>query len=253
MSASNFPAYHNQLLSILPEASRQLISPELEALSLPKGFVMASTDERMNFVYFLESGIGSVILKADKGHMAEAGMFGREGFSPTAAAVGGDTSIYDIVMQSPGEGYRLDTATFAALIDQDRNLERILLRFIHVFAGQVAYTALANAGYTLDVKLTRWLLMCHDRVDGDEFRLTHEYISLMLGARRATVTAAIHDLEGRGFIKAERSLLRIKDRDAMEAFAGEAYGKPEELYRMLLKRPKANGHAEEGGAVSALN
>ena len=95
---------------------------------------------------------------------------------------------------------------------------------------QVAHTALANGVHQIDERLTRWLLMVDDRMDGGEFPLTHEFMSVMLGVRRPSVTTSLHVLEGNGFIRAERGRITIVNRAAMERFAGDSYGAPEAAY-----------------------
>ncbi len=110
----------------------------------------------------------------------------------------------------------------------------LLARYIQAFGSQISFTALSNAVHSIDERLARWLLMCHDRVDGDEIALTHEFISLMLAVRRPSVTTALHVLEGYKLIRSERGRITIRDRQALETFAGDAYGKPEQEYSRLI-------------------
>lgn len=191
-------------------------------------------DRRIDHVYFLTSGIGSVVTFSADGQRAEAGMFGLEGFSPTPAGVGGTISIHQVIMQVEGRGFRMPLDAVRAAISEQPVFGNLLARFIQTFATQISYTALCNVTYQVDERLTRWLLMCHDRVDGDEIALTHDFISLMLGVRRPSVTTALHVLEGRKLIQAERGRITIRDRKGMLEFAGQAYGKPEEEYRRLI-------------------
>lgn len=232
----------------MSEHAWRLIAPLLEPIALPRDFLISASDERVDYVYFPDSGIGSVTLNTDIGLTAEAGLFGREGFSPTVAAVGGSISMHDIVMQSPGEGHRIDRETLSSVLDEDRQFERMLLRYSHVFATQISYTALANAGNRIDVRLARWLLMCHDRAEGNEFHLTHGYIAIMLAVRRSSVTVALHELEGKHFIRSERNHIIIKDRAGLQAYAGDAYGGPEKEYRMLLGASQPNVQGTQTGA-----
>ncbi|WP_276121931.1 Crp/Fnr family transcriptional regulator [Pararhizobium qamdonense] len=233
MSVSNPMRTRNLLLASLSERSWQRINLLLIPVLLPKDFLIALKKEQVEYVYFPESGVGSVTLETD-GVVAEAGVFGRDGFSPTVAAVGGDVSMHDIVVQIPGDGHRIDREALTELLDQDRELERVLTRFAHNFATQVSYTALSNAANKIDVRLARWLLMCHDRVDGNGFHLTHEYLAVMLAVRRPSVTDALHILEGNGFIHSTRNHIHIVDREGLEAFAGASYGSPEQEYRTLM-------------------
>jgi CRP-like cAMP-binding protein len=129
------------------------------------------------------------------------------------------SGIGSVVTVSP-EGHRAEAGLFG--------------RFIHAFGSQISFTALSNAVHNIDERLARWLLMCHDRVDGNEILLTHEFISLMLAVRRPSVTTALHILEGKKLIRAERGRITVRDRAGLESFAGDVYGKPEEEYRRLI-------------------
>lgn len=161
-------------------------------------------------------------------------MFGREGFAPTSAGVGGKISVHQVLIQVEGEGFRMPMEAATAAVSEYRVFANLLARFIQAFSAQISYTALCNISCQVDERLARWLLMSHDRVDGDEIALTHDFISLMLGVRRPSVTNALHVLEGRKLIQSERGRITVRDRKGLEEFAGNAYGKPEEEYRRLI-------------------
>lgn len=236
MQTSEYPYFRNRLLALLPESELPGVAAALEPVDLPRGTILVGADETIDYVYFLCSGIGSVVTVSADGQRAEAGMFGREGFSPTSAGVGGTISIQEVLIQVAGEGFRMPLDTLRAALPESPVLANLLARFIQTFASQISYTALCNANYQVDERLARWLLMSHDRVDGDEIALTHDFISLMLAVRRPSVTNAIHVLEGQKLIRAERGRITIRDRKGLEQFAGGAYGKPEEEYRRLIGR-----------------
>jgi CRP-like cAMP-binding protein len=109
-----------------------------------------------------------------------------------------------------------------------------LLKFVQAFGVQTTHTAVSNAQSRLDVRLARWLLMAHDRIGEDTLTLTHEFLSLMLGARRPGVTEALHALRKQGLISYARGRITVKDRKGLERAAGEAYGTPEAEYRRLI-------------------
>jgi CRP-like cAMP-binding protein len=234
MPVSDQPPTRNRLLALLPAHEFRSIESALEPIHLERGFVIVEADKPIEYVYFLCSGIGSVITVSAGGQRAEAGMFGREGFSPTSAGVGGTVSVHEVLMQVVGFGYRMPLQATADAISQNSVFANLLARFIQTFSSQISYTALSNVNFQVDERLARWLLMSHDRVDGDEIALTHDFISLMLGVRRPSVTTALHVLEGKKLVRAERGRITIRDRKAMEEFAGNAYGKPEEEYRRLI-------------------
>jgi CRP-like cAMP-binding protein len=234
MSAAEPPEKRNRLLGLLPDDEFHSVAAALEPVDLDRGFIIVKADRPIDYVYFLSNGIGSVVTISSDGQRAEAGMFGREGFSPTSAGVGGTISVHEVLMQVEGHGYRMPLDAVIRALSQHPVFANLLARFIQTFASQISYTALCNVTYQVDERLARWLLMCHDRVDGDEIALTHDFISLMLGVRRPSVTTALHVLEGKKLIRAERGRITIRDRKGMEEFAGNAYGKPEEELRRLI-------------------
>ncbi|MDM9623295.1 Crp/Fnr family transcriptional regulator [Rhizobium sp. AC44/96] len=225
----------NKLLQILPEADYAGISTDLEYIELARGTVLATAGRPIDHIYFLTSGIGSIIATTPEGNRAEAGIFGYDGYVPTSAVARADDSPHDVVVQLKSEAYRMTYAQFRRLMDDNRNFVRVMIRSIEAFSVQLTYTAISNAIHDVTERLARWLLMCHDRVEGNEIGLTHEFISLMLAVRRPSVTTSLHVLEGNGFIRSERGNIIVRNRAAMEDFAHDAYGKPEAEYRRLMK------------------
>ncbi|TWF47536.1 CRP-like cAMP-binding protein [Neorhizobium alkalisoli] len=185
-------------------------------------------------VYFLTDGIGSVLLTSPEGHNAEAGVFGHVGYIPSSAVSGIEYNIYDISVQIAGAAFRLPYERFRQLMETSRELSKVMIRAIEAFSIQLGYTALSNAVHDTNVLLARWLLMCHDRVSGDEIPLTHDFIAMMLAVRRPSVTTALHVLEGNRFIYAERGRITMRDRPALEDFASDAHGRPEPEWRRLM-------------------
>ena len=120
---------------------------------------------------------------------------------------------------------------------KSESLRRRLLRYVHAFTIQMSQTALANSKMRVDARLARWLLMAHDRVDRNDIELTHEFLALMLGVRRAGVTEALQDLESRGLIRAVRGKLTILRRKDLEVVANGSYGVPEAEYERLMAEP----------------
>ncbi len=224
----------NSLLSRIPRTEFDFVGERLEPVPMDKGFHIAHSGRPVEAVYFPETGIGSIIAVSPEGNRAEAGIFGREGFSPSGAAVGANISMHDIVIQGRGEAHRLSLADFHDCLEQCPMFRNLLGCYLHSLSTQISYTALSNAVHQVDERLARWLLMCHDRSDGDEMALTHEFLALMLAVRRPSVTTALHVLEGNGFIRAERGYVSIRNRDALKDFATDAYGKPEEEYQRLI-------------------
>ena len=149
-------------------------------------------------------------------------------------ASGTELSPHDVNVQADAEAYRMDYGVFHARME-DRNFAKVMVRSIEAFSIQLAYTAISNAIHEINERLARWLLMCHDRLPGDEIRLTHDYLAVMLAVRRPSVTTALHVLEGNGFIRSNRGVITIRNRASLEEFASDAYGKPEAEYQRLMK------------------
>lgn len=211
-----------------------LIAPDLELRDAPRGEHIAGPDEVIDDVAFPEAGIVSVVAVSPKGQQVEAGMFGRDGFGPSAAILGSELSAHDVVVQVPGRHFRLPRAALLRATEGSSSLRTLLLKFVYVASVQIAQTALSNAVQDVNGRLARWILMVHDRSDADEIALTHEYISTMLAVRRPSITTSLHVLEGNRLIRSERGHIIIRDRPALEAFAADGYGKPEAEYRRLI-------------------
>jgi CRP-like cAMP-binding protein len=185
-------------------------------------------------VFFMETGIASVVGKQPSGAVAEIGLVGYEGMSGTAIVLGTDRSPHSTYIQVKGTGHRLAASDLQKAMGESRSMQTVLLKFAQAFAIQTAHTAIANARAKLHERLARWLLMAHDRVPGDVLPLTHEFLSLMLAVRRAGVTEAINVLKQGALIEAHRAEIRVLNRKGLEKIAGSFYGVPETEYRRLF-------------------
>lgn len=152
----------------------------------------------------------------------------------TAIVLGADRSPNTAVVQVAGTSLRIAVADLIVAMAASRELSRRLLLYIHTLGFQVAHTVLANTKGSVDERLARWLLMANDRIDGNKYPQTHEFLSIMLGVRRAGVTVALHRLEGAGLIRATRGIITIVDRAGLERYADAYYGAPEKEYERLL-------------------
>jgi CRP-like cAMP-binding protein len=224
----------NRLLASLSPDDFKAMSPWLEEIPLPQKLELSLPGEETLYCHFPTDGIGSTVIVSPEGHQTEVGVFGFEGMSPTSAILGADSNPYRVVMQVDGRGYRILRTQLIALMDQSPSLRRLLLRWAQVFAAQAATTALTNAVHSVDERLARWVLMCHDRLGCDEISLTHEFLSVMLAVRRPSVTTALHVLEGNKLIHSHRATIIVRDREGLEAFAADAYGISEGEYARLL-------------------
>jgi len=212
-----------------------LLSPNLEKVTLARRQVLAVPGQPIEHVYFLEDGVASVVAASGDSTMTEVGIFGREGLSAISVLLGSDRSPHETFLQVDGtSALRIGADRFRAAIADSPRLKELLLRYVQTFLTQVAYSVASNAHSRIEVRLARWLLMCHDRIDGDEVHLTHEFMSMMVAAQRTGVTLTLHILEGAGIIQSQRARITILDRDKLEELAGDSYGQPEAEYRRLI-------------------
>ena len=218
----------------MPAADFALLQPHLEAIDLKRGLVLTEAGQPIDHVCFPETGIVSQVAIIEDNRRLEVGIYGREGFGPAALVAGVDRTPYEHFVQVEGTGWRIPTAAFTAAFRRSPDLNALLLRYMQVFTIQTGYTALSNGSGVIGERLARWLLMCHDRIDGNDLALTHEFLGIMLGVRRSGVTDAIHHLEGVGIIRAARGRIEIRDRERLGETAGDSYGVPEAEYARLL-------------------
>lgn len=232
----NRPDEANILLSLLPDDIRREVTDVCRPIKLALGDVLTPAGAAIERVFFPASGIASVVVVSKSGRKTEAGVVGREGFIPMAAVAGAETNLTEIVTQAPGEALVMDINSFGALLSKHRVFSDILVCALHISRTQVECTASSNATQSVTERLARWLLMCHDRVDGDYLHLTHDFLSTMLAVRRASVTDALHVLESQGFIRSERGRITIRNRETLETYAGDLYGMPEDENNRMLAR-----------------
>jgi CRP-like cAMP-binding protein len=187
----------------------------------------------IDHAYFLEDGIASVVANGTNDTSIEVGLIGSEGMTGLAVVMGTDRAAHSIYMQVAGTGHRISGQALQQTIEQSAQLQRMFLRFAHSFFVQATYTALTNGRSKVEERLARWLPMAHDRLKRDELPLTHEFLAIMLGVRRAGVTTAVNTLVDRGLIQTRR-MIRIADREGLKKASNGAYGPPElELEKMF--------------------
>jgi CRP-like cAMP-binding protein len=215
------------LLSLSEEALAALGAPQ--RMDLP---LKADLDED-GYVYFLESGIASIVAKLDGVSPLEIGIIGAEGTSALSTIYQDAESPFQMYMQIAGTASRFEASRLSGVIEEFPEARSLMLRFARAFSIQVATTAFANGRAKVDARLARWLLMASDRV-GPTFSITHEFLSMMLGVRRAGVTLAMQDLEGLGLVRAQRGTVTIRDRGGLIELTGGAYGFAELQYERLL-------------------
>ena len=225
----------NRVLACLSSSDLALLQPFLEPVKLKFRQKLQSANRQVQSVYFVESGIASVVAIANGSRaQSETAVIGREGMTGLPVILGTRRSPCEIFVQVEGKGQCIPADSLLKVINESRSLHDVLLHYAHVFLVQAGYTALANAHGKVEERLARWLLMSQDRVEEDELIMTHEFLALMLGVRRAGVTVALQDLETKGLIATARGAITIRDRDGLEESANGLYGVPEAEYERLF-------------------
>jgi CRP-like cAMP-binding protein len=217
----------NHLLARMSRDDRALLQPSFKSVELPVQQVLEEPNKRIEYVYFFESGLTSFVALSAKHQKIEVGIIGREGISSPAVVLGSDRSPTENFIQIKGHGQRIRSGDLVAAMRKSSSLQLLLLQFAQSFLVQTAHTALANGRAKLEERLARWILMAHDRVDGNEIQLTHEFLALMLGVRRPGVTVALQILEGNGLIRSTRGLVEVLDREGLIELCDGIYGIPE--------------------------
>jgi CRP-like cAMP-binding protein len=218
-------AIKNQILSSLSASDWALLEPDLEAVDLPVRRRLANRHARIEHVYFPDQGIASVVADGT-GHPIEIGIIGREGMSAIAVIMENERSHHDVFIQVKGHGHRIRADILREADEKSFTLHRVLMRYVHTFFVQVSQTALANGRSTIEERLARWLLLSHDRLDGEEVPMTHDFLSLMLGTPRPGVSTAVGHLREENLIRQQRGSIVIVDRKGLEARCGGIYEAP---------------------------
>jgi CRP-like cAMP-binding protein len=228
MPQINQAQVRNRLLRALSEDSFAALLPHMEAVDLPLRHVLVEAGEPTAHVCFIESGLASVVASNKENEDIELGHIGREGMSGTHVLLKTLVTPNRTFMQVAGSGIQVPIEALDTALEEHPGSRDLLLRYVHTTEIQLAHSALANGRYTMHERMARWLLMCHDRLDGDHLPLTHEFLSLMLGVRRSGVTNEIHIIEGMHAIKATRGNIQVIDRKKLEEIARDSYGAPEQ-------------------------
>ena len=225
----------NLVLKSLSAGDFAQLAPDLEIVELQFRQRLQEMNRLIKHVYFPESGLASIVAMSGRDRrQAEVGIVGQEGMTGIAAILDAGRAPCEIFMQVEGKGMRIEVGKLNAALDASRDMRRMFSRAIHVFQVQTSFNALANAQGKIEERLARWLLMAQDRVPNAVLELTHEFLALMLGVRRAGVTTAMHQLELRGLVDPQRGAVRVIDRDGLEELSHGLYGQPEAEFERLF-------------------
>lgn len=224
----------NFLLSRMASDDYALIERYLSRIELPVRFQLHEAGRTIDEMYFPEAGVVSIVAVTHDGKACEVGLFGREGMSETATVMGTDFSPHEAYVQVAGtSALKLSTAVMNDALIKSSTMRLHLLKYVQAMMVQLS-TSIVASGQTIDQRLARWLLMCHDRGDDDLLLLTQEFIGMMLGVRRAGVTDAMAMLRNDGLVTQRRGAITIIDRNGLEQRAEGGYGLAEAEYERLL-------------------
>jgi CRP-like cAMP-binding protein len=234
----------NRILEALPAEDRDRLIRSMVLVALPIKTVLFEPGEPIRAVHFPIDGVISLVTPLDDGAIVEVATVGNEGIVGVPLFSGGSLAVRAI-SQVSGSSLRMDAAAFLAEVDRPGAFSDLVHQYLSALFGQISQAAACNRLHTNEERLSRWLLMSHDRVGVDDFAITHEFLGQMLGSRRATVTLSAGILQAAGLIRYHRGHVSILDREGLESVACECYGSiKRELDRVGV--PPHDGAAHRG-------
>lgn len=218
------PPYKNRVLASLPEVEMKRLAPHLSPVTLKINQTLHDPGQMVDTVYFLEEGMCSMVVTMENGNTVEVGITGRDGFVGLPAVLGTGHSPNRSFMQIPGHGFSVKAKVLQEqTADGSNELRLRLQRSVQALLVQTAQTAACNRVHELEERLARWLLMCQDRVQNGHLPITQEFLAMMLGTRRTTVTVAAGMLHKAGLIEYSPGHVTIQNRERLEHAACECY------------------------------
>ena len=224
----------NELLAALPPADRDRIVPALEVVPLTLKALVQKAGEPVRYIYFPAGGFLSVVTILEDGAMVEVATVGREGAVGVTAALEGATAEAAAIVQGETQScYRMAADVFRREMDRRGAFYDLITRYAHAFVGFVMQSTACNAVHSVEQRLARWLLMAQDRMAANEFPLTQEFVAMMLGANRSTVTVVAGMLQKAGLITYHRGRVTILEREKLEQASCECYRVTTKLLRSV--------------------
>jgi CRP-like cAMP-binding protein len=224
----------NRLLAALPRDEYDRLHPNLVKVSLPLKEILYEANGPIPHVFFPLNGVVSLVILMESGFTLEVGTIGNEGMVGTPVFLGSESSPTRAISQVPGEALRMEAKVFQEEMKRGGPLYDLVQRYTQAMINQISQSTVCNRRHSVQKRMCRWLLMSHDRVGSDEFQLTQEFLSQMLGVRRPTVSAVAGILQKAGLLTYHRGRMTILDRKGLEAASCECYQVVrEELDRLL--------------------
>ena len=230
----------NEILNSIPEVEYNRLRTELEFVQLPHHHILHEAGERLEFAYFLNEGLASLVVLTSDGRSVEVAIVGHEGVVGTPLAVGLHRGPYRSIMQIAGTAFRMKAELLEQVLEQTPELRLLLNRFVLVQGLQIAQIAACNRLHEIEQRLARWLLMCQDRVSSEDLPVTHEFLAQMLGTGRPSVSLAAGILQKAGTIENVRGNVKILNRPELEKAACECYRAIQHFNRTLATKMAAD-------------
>jgi CRP-like cAMP-binding protein len=213
----------NRLLRALPPKALKALLPALQPVPLPVKQVLHRPGDSLDFAYFPETGMVSIVLPLKNGGTIEVGTVGSEGMLPIAPVLGGMVATSEAIVQLTGSALRIPANILRHRLGSNEALRRHFGRYVHGFHQQVMQTAACNGAHSLEQRCARWLLLARHRIGSDELPLTQEFLSMMLAVRRAGVTTAAGALQQAGLIRYRRGHITVLDPAGLEEVSCECF------------------------------
>ncbi len=223
MSLSNSHKSKNRLLAALPKEEYERLLPHFELVSLELKQILYAPNEAIEYVYFFNNGIASLLTLMENGEAIEVATVGNEGMIGLPILLETSTIPGEAFVQIPAEAMRMKTHVFRREVSPGTVIYALLQRYTQVMFNQIAQSAACNRLHSIEERFCRWMLMTQDRVSSNEFPMTHEFLGEMLGVRRASVSVTAAVLQKAGIIQYNRGKMKILDRPQMENIACECY------------------------------
>lgn len=217
------PSFKNCILAGLPKPELDRLLPHLAAVPFNHYDSCSRAGQKFKHLYFMESGIASIVSVLKNGSTVEVGVMGRDGLVNFQALLGVESMPFDCFIQIPGQGFRVEVQYVLETWNRSAAFRQSIFNFLHAYHTQAAQSAACNRRHGVSERLARWLLTCRDRAESDELVLTHEFLGEMLGAPRTTVTLAAKQLQNTGLIRYSRGHVTILRRAGLEKAACECY------------------------------
>ena len=228
-------AVENAILRAIADEEFAGIRENLQHVDLPHYTVLHEARKKLEYAYFLNSGMVSLVFNTNEGDSVEVGVIGNEGFTPIPAAAGMRHSPHQAIVQVSGEGFRLGVEQLQAALKTMPQLQQLLNRYATIHGMQTAQTAGCNRLHDLDQRLARWLLLIQDRVGAGLLRITHDFLAMMLGTDRPSVSLAAAALRRKHIIEYTHGTVRVLNRKKLESSACECYGVIQEFNAQMAK------------------